>query len=157
MARSGLGALKAAIITFDCPGRTSNTALKTNGSNSLLVNEIGAWKGSYLVDASTGSVTSTLTITADSDWTITVSDLATLAPTKGAASGHGDTVIFLSKKFKKAAITNTGESNFVVTGYGGSYPHLTVNEIGGYSGTVPLDGPGFVQVLSSGDWTITPG
>ncbi len=31
-----------------------------------------------------------------------------------------------------------------------------INEIGSYSGTVPLQGPALVEVQSSGSWTITP-
>lgn len=146
-----------AVITFDCPACDSNTVLETNGSESLLVNEIGAWNGQYLVDVTRGSVTSVLTISASGDWAIAVEDISTVAFTTGPAAGHGDRVVHFTNPFSRAAITNTGESNFVVIGYGGSYPDLAVNEIGGYSGTVPLEGPGFVQVTSSGDWTITPG
>ena len=31
-----------AIVTFDCPACASSTVLRTNGAESLLVNEIGA-------------------------------------------------------------------------------------------------------------------
>jgi len=55
----------------------------------------------------------------------------------------------------KAAITNKGESNFVVEGFGSEVPELAVNKIGNYSGTVTLT-PSFVQVNSDGDWTIAP-
>lgn len=145
-----------AVITFSCPGCAHNVVLKTDGSDSLLVNEIGAYSGQHLVNARKGSMITTLTINADSDWTVDIADLSTIPVTSGAASGHGDTVINFGSKFKAAAVTNVGEHNFVVYGYGGSYPELAVNEIGSYQGTVELTGPGFVQVESAGDWTITP-
>lgn len=145
-----------AIITFSCPACTSNTVLKTDGADSLLVNEIGAYSGQHLVNSRTGSIITTLTVNADSDWTIDIADLSSVPVTNGPASGHGDSVVYFGNKFKAAAITNIGESNFVIHGYGSSYPELAVNEIGSYQGTVELTGPGFVQVNSTGDWTITP-
>lgn len=145
-----------AIITFDCPACTGNTVLKTNGEDSLLVNAIGAYGGAHLIDTDTGSVTSQLDVTANAPWTLTVSDISTITPVSGKVDGHGDTVVLLSGATTAATITNTGASNFVVRGFGGSSPELAVNTIGGYSGTVPLTGPGFVQVMSDGDWSIAP-
>lgn len=145
-----------AIVTFNCELCAHNTVLKTNGSDSLLVNTIGAYAGNHIVDTSKGSATSEFTIQATGNWTLTIADISTIAPSSGVASGHGDQVVFLPGKTTKAAITNQGEHNFVVKGFGGSYAELAVNVIGSYSGTVKLTGPGFVQVLSSGDWTITP-
>jgi TM2 domain-containing membrane protein YozV len=145
-----------AVVTFDCPACSSNTVLKSNGADSLLVNEIGVYSGSHIVDTRKTSATSELEVAAVGAWTITVADLSTVKPSAGPVSGHGDTVVYLSGKTTKAAITNAGPSNFVVIGYGSSYPQLAVNEIGSYSGTVRLTAPAFVQVESSGDWTITP-
>ncbi|MEV4274912.1 hypothetical protein [Actinoplanes xinjiangensis] len=59
----------------------------------------------------------------------------------------------------KAKITHSkGSSNLVIqaysleTGEGG----LLVNEIGGYSGTRPLQAPALVEVTADGKWTISP-
>lgn len=145
-----------AVVTFDCPACSSNTVLKSNGADSLLVNEIGAYSGAHIVDTRKTSATTELEVNAVGAWTITVADLSTVKPSAGPVSGHGDTVVYLAGNTSKAAITNTGQSNFVVIGYGSSFPQLAVNEIGSYSGTVRLTGPAFVQVESSGDWTITP-
>jgi hypothetical protein len=146
-----------AIVTFTCDPCSSNTVLKTNGRDSLLVNTIGSYTGTHIVDTSTGSTTSEFTINAQGSWSLTVADITTIPSTTGPVSGHGDQVILLGGKSTKAAITYVGESNFVVKGYGGSRSELAVNTIGSYTGTVKLTGPGFVQVTSSGDWTITPG
>jgi hypothetical protein len=63
----------------------------------------------------------------------------------------------MSDKFTTAAVTNVGESNFLVMAYGrGNVSPLIVNEIGSYSGTVKIAGPAYITVNSSGDWSITP-
>lgn len=145
-----------AIVTFECPACSSNTVLKSNGADSLLVNEIGAYSGTHIIDTKKTSATTELEVSAVGAWTITVADLSTVNPVSGPVRGHGDMVVYLAGKTSKAAITNVGQSNFVVIGYGTSFPQLAVNEIGSYSGTVRLTAPAFVQVESSGDWTITP-
>ena len=126
------------VVTFQCDGCSRNTILKTNGRESLLVNTIGDYVGTHLVDVADGSVTSEFEITAVGSWMLTVADLSTIPPMTGPASGHGDGVVFLVSKATKAAITNVGERNFVVKGYGGSRSELAVNTIGSYSGTVKL-------------------
>jgi len=120
----------------------------------VLVNAIGAYSGSYLIDTEEGSATSRFTIKADSAWTLVIEDPSSVTPSNGVAKGHGDQVVFLDGTSTKAAVTNKGEGNFVVQGYGGDFPELAVNEIGSYSGTVELTA-GFIQVISEGDWTIT--
>lgn len=145
-----------AIVTFECPACTSNTVLKSNGRDSLLVNTIGAYTGAHLVDTTSTSTTTELEVKADAAWKITISDLTTAQQSAGPVNGHGDSVVYLNGTTTKAKITNHGQDNFVVTGYGESFPQLAVNEIGSYNGTVKLTAPAFVQILSDGDWTITP-
>lgn len=145
------------LVTFQCAACQSNVVLKTNGRESLLVNTIGAYQGSHLVDMRDTSNTTELEINADSEWTLNVADPSTASRTAGVAQGSGDGVVYMEATANKAAITNTGERNFVVQGFGGSRPELAVNEIGSYKGTVRLTLPGYVQINSTGDWTITPG
>lgn len=147
-----LGGLPA-IITFTCEACTDNTVVKTNGTEGLLVNAIGAYTGSHLVDTD-GTATTELTVEADSAWTLTVADISTVKFASGEASGHGDQVFFLEGDTSKATVKNTGEEDFIVIGFGGDAPELAVNEIGPYEGTVQLKA-GFIQVRSDGDWTIT--
>ncbi|WP_214368210.1 hypothetical protein [Pseudonocardia sp. H11422] len=149
-----------AVLQFECPKCSSNTVLKTDGAENLLVNEIGAYKGKHLIDISDTSITSTLTINASGAWKVTVASglgMATTATGNNPVSGTGDDVVLMLGTATKARITNKGESNFVVKVYPASgYPDLAVNEIGSYQGTVPLDAPAVVQVTSSGKWTIAP-
>jgi hypothetical protein len=70
------------------------------------------------------------------------------------AQGHGDDVIRYTGKAGVAAITHTGESNFIVRSYGARSTGL-VNEIGAYSGKVPVAaGPAVWAVMADGDWTV---
>ncbi len=147
---------KPGIVQFTCKGCSGNTTLTSNSADGLLVNAIGAYQGEHVIDTADGSVTTKLTVTADAAWTATISSIASLKPLTTHATGHGDTVIALTGTGTQATITNVkGTDNFVVTGYGASFPELAVNEIGSYKGTVSLTTPAVVQVQSDGDWTIT--
>ncbi len=146
------------IVTFECPRCSGNTVLQSDGRDSLLVNTIGSYSGRHLIDATDGSVTSTLTVKATGSWKITVaSGLASAQRAESNANGHGDDVVLLTGKISKAAITNKGgNSNFVVQVYDSSgIPDLAVNTIGGYSSTVPIHGPAVLAITSNGDWTVT--
>ncbi|MBS1908029.1 MAG: DUF2510 domain-containing protein [Actinobacteria bacterium] len=146
-----------AVVTFRCDACDSNTVLKSNGAESLLVNEIGAYTGQHLINVRDNSLTTEFTITADAAWSLVIDDITAVPPTNGPVSGHGDSVILMGGSFTTVAITNVGESNFQVLAYGrGNTLPLIVNEIGSYSGTVKMAGPAYVTVHSSGDWSITP-
>ncbi|MBT2547768.1 TM2 domain-containing protein [Arthrobacter sp. ISL-65] len=141
-----------AVVTFTCKACSGNTVLETNGHEMLLVNAVGAYAGSHLVDTSTAATTE-FAISADSAWTLKIEDIDSVPASTDKASGHGDMVLYWDALSDKAAVTNKGEGNFVVQGFGSEVPELAVNKIGDYSGTVKLT-PGFVQVNSDGDWTI---
>lgn len=141
-----------AILTFSCPSCASNTAVKTDGQESLLVNAIGSYSGSHFINIHDNSMTTRITITAEGAWNMSIADITT-APS--LTSGRGDTALYLAATATKARITNQGEGNFVVqvyslSGSGG----LAVNEIGSYQGTVAFDAPALVQVISEGAWSI---
>ena len=75
---------------------------------------------------------------------------------RGLALSRRDEVTFVPI----AALTHDGESNFVVfeeTGDAFSMG-LLVNEIGPYSGTVPLSaGPSLISISADGAWTAVVG
>lgn len=149
----------AAILAFECPSCSSNTIVKTNGAESLIVNTIGAYAGSHLIDARQGSNTTKVTVTATGAWKITVSSLdAAMQVQDQQVSGKGDVVLHLMGNTTQAALTNDGDANFVVETFpesGGSLD-LPVNTIGSYKGTVPIAGPAYVQITSNGNWSVSP-
>ncbi|NMO57595.1 cellulose biosynthesis cyclic di-GMP-binding regulatory protein BcsB [Actinoplanes sp. TBRC 11911] len=149
-----------AVVVFDCRC-SSNTVLKSDGPESLLVNEIGAYKGKRWINMADDSQTSQFEIEASGSWTLTlgtVDQLARKAPS-GKITGKGDDVVVLGGAATKARITHTkGQSNFVVEAYNleSGQGGLLINEIGGYSGTRPLQAPALVQITADGNWSITP-
>ncbi|MDX8145349.1 hypothetical protein SK854_24785 [Lentzea sp. BCCO 10_0061] len=146
------------VVKFECPACTRNTVLKSDGFDSLLVNEIGAYSGQMWMDIRDGSRTNTLTVSATGAWTLTVGDLDMATVATGPLAGNGDSVVLYTGSSNKAKITNAGASNFTVhvVPLATSTINLAVNHIGGYEGTVPFNGPALVQISSTGAWTITP-
>jgi hypothetical protein len=146
------------IVKFACLHCTGNTVVQTDGAESLLVNTIGAYSGQQWADVEDGSTTSRITITATGSWTLEVGGMDLARTVTGRVSGKGDDVIRLNVPTTKAAITNkNGSSNFVVQDVSESATeNLDVNTIGGYHGTVPINGPALIQITSDGEWTLDP-
>lgn len=142
-----------AILNFDCNACSSNVVLETDGSEGLLVNTIGSYSGTHLINVRDGGVTSQLTITAEGSWTASIADASSASK---ALSGKGDTALLVTGTTTAAHITNSGQGNFVVEVYSSDESDLAVNEIGSYSGTVPLPAPALVQITSEGSWSIKP-
>lgn len=148
-----------AILKFECPNCTDNTVVKANGADTLLVNTIGSYSGSHIIDTAVGSNTTQITISATGAWTLSLSGLDQATPVSGqAVNGQGDSVLYVTGDTTQAEFTNTGDENFVVKVYpaDGGNTDLAINTIGSYSGTVPLSTPSYVQITSNGSWSITP-
>lgn len=146
-----------AVMSFSCPKCTSNTIINSDGSDYGLVNEIGPYVGKRVIDSQDSSLTTQLTVKAKGKWTLTVGGLDQARRAIGPVSGKGDDVVLMSGATSTAAITNRGESNFIVKTIttDGSLD-MPINEIGSYSGTVPLSMPALVEIKSGGNWTVTP-
>jgi hypothetical protein len=149
-----------AVMTFSCAKCSGNTIVQSDGAESLLVNTIGSYTGKRALDVSDGSTTTRLTIKATGSWKVAVGGLDQAKQATGTApvTGKGDDVIMLSGSTTTAAITNKGQANFIVqtNPADGGIPDVAVNEIGSYTGTVPLAAPALVQVTSEGSWSVTP-
>ncbi|WP_253772329.1 hypothetical protein [Goodfellowiella coeruleoviolacea] len=151
------------LLTFECPKCSGFTFVQSDGFESILVSTMGAYSGRSWLDVHEGSKTHTLTVKADSSWTLSVDDLVVLASTPSGEptiSGHGDAVFYVPGEASKAKITNRG-------GHGGFFAvevaptrggrtDMAVATVGGYEGTVPFEGDAVVQVRSDGDWTLSP-
>jgi len=150
---------KAAIVTATHDG-SSNFSLSvldaTNASTGqLLVNTIGAYKGTTAYGFTALGKGTTIQVTADGNWTIVINPVSA-APAL-VPSGTGDGVFLYSGQAGKLAATHDGSSNFTVTEETNKSLHfgLLINEIGAYSGTVPLSsGPSVIVVGADGNWTL---
>lgn len=153
---------KAGIVTATHDGSSNFSLSVLDASNAstgqLLVNTIGAYKGTTAYGFTTLGKGTTIQITADGNWTITISPVST-APAM-VPSGAGDGVFLYSGKAGKLTATHDGSSNFTVSEETGEAFHdgLLINEIGAYSGTVPLSsGPSVIVVGADGNWTLQAG
>lgn len=150
--------VSAAVVTAVHDGGSNFALSVLDASNQptgdLLVNTIGAYSGSTVYGFNAFGDGTTVQITADGNWTITVSPLSS-APVL-AGSGSGDSVFLYDGGAGSLALTHSGSRNFVViqeTGDAFDFG-LLVNEIGAYSGTVPLSaGPAVITIGADGTWT----
>lgn len=121
----------------------------------LLVNTIGSYSGTVVMDASSYNPvqTDSLKITADGAWTITLTPLQAIKSFDGSAAieGAGDDVFHYTGKTTSALFTHTGSRNIVVQSYG-SRGDLLVNDIGAYSGRV-VWAEGLYQITADGNWS----
>lgn len=150
----------AGILAFDCPKCSGNVVVESNGAEGLLVNTIGKYTGKRWLNIEDGSITTQLVITAHGSWTATVGSFADLATvTTGAEmKGKGDDVIVNRSDATQAIVTNEGKGNFIVEVLSSTgSKDLAVNEIGSYSGTVPMSLPALIQITSEGSWLIVAG
>jgi hypothetical protein len=167
---SGVGDSILAIELPDGPGQVAVATLTHDGSSNfaifslddnlaqqdLIVNTIGSYQGTVLFNAGFGGDPSSLEITADGNWTVTMKSVLSLRQFTGASiTGAGDDVVLYFGKAAPATITHDGSSNFAVWLYGDS-TELVVNEIGPYTGTVRwIAGPSVVAVTADGNWGVT--
>ncbi|MFF0370588.1 hypothetical protein [Micromonospora sp. NPDC005087] len=149
-----------AVVKFVCRC-SSNTVLRSDGPEGLLVNEIGAYTGKRWINLEDGALTTQFEVEAAGSWTLTIGSIDQMATkaTSGKASGKGDDVVVLGGDATAVKITHSrGRSNFAVHAYSleSGEGGLLVNEIGGYSGVRPLTAPALIQVTADGNWTIAP-
>ena len=127
-------------------------------TGDLLVNTIGAYSGTTAWGINALGDGARIQITADGDWTITISPMGA-APLL-ASSGSGDAVFLYDGSAAALTATHDGTRNFVVIEETAELFNmgLLVNDIGPYSGTVPLStGPSVITVNADGGWTLTVG
>ena len=124
-------------------------------TGELLVNTIGGYSGTTAWGLNAFGEGVKLQITADGPWTLTIAPFSAAGPV--APAGTGDAVMLYDDDAASLTATHAGTRNFVV------YQEteeafnmgLLVNEIGAYSGTVPLSaGPSILTVTADGAWTL---
>jgi hypothetical protein len=158
------GAAAIATISANGSDNFAVTSLAADGSeNDLLVNVIGSYTGTVLFDAAVGQHSVAFKIETSESWAVTLKPVSSARAWDGASklSGKGDDVVRIapsSAGLVTLNITHNGSSNFAVTGYSANGADLMVNEIGKYTGQVPLaDGSFLLTVQADGAWTVTPG
>jgi hypothetical protein len=119
------------------------------------VDTIGVYTGTTEYGSSSMGDGTTLQITADGNWSLTIAPVS--AAPGLAASGAGDGVFLYDGSAGKITATHDGSSNFALIEETREAftMGLLVNEIGADSGTVPLSsGPSAIVVSADGNWTL---
>lgn len=124
-----------------------------------IVNEIGNYKGSVLLNEDDGKETAALKIQADGAWTITLKPLSMARVWSGdSLTGRGDEVAIVSPQSSGLTTVNarhSGSENFIVEAWTESSRELLINEIGSWHGEVPLpDGTILVTIKADGVWSF---
>lgn len=97
-----------------------------------------------------------LSVEADGRWTLTVKPLSTAREFDGYASGNGPDVLWYMGPPRTAALSHTGDSNFIVRQITDDDWKSLANEIGDYFGyAAMLSGPALIEVDADGDWSIS--
>ena len=153
---SGLNVNELAAITFTCPECEGNVIVTADSDHDgLIINEIGSWSGTVLTGMIGNTPITQFMISADSDWTLTISDANSLPVVDDATHGTGTSAFVYTGDLTAATLTHDGSQNFIVTGRGADGAYSVVNEISPYNGTVPIE-PGIIAVRADGDWTFAP-
>ena len=122
----------------------------------LLVNTIGRFSGTTLLDRYDGESTARIEVEADGAWTIKLQPLSAARQFTDKAQGEGPDVLIYQGSAGVATLKNQGESNFAVWFFSTDSSDLAANEIGNYTGEAVIPaGPTAVQVESEGKWSIT--
>lgn len=151
----------AVTITHRGSSNFAVTNLNASGSQiDLLVNTIGTYTGTRLIDTMEGQQTAALKIEADGSWSVTLKRVSQMPTWDGTGTwtGKGDTVILIKSGsftgLDSVKITNSGKSNFVVMAYGDTQD-LLVNKIGNYSGEQLMpSGTALLEIQSDGTWSL---
>lgn len=124
-------------------------------TGDLLVNTIGTYSGTTAFGLTSFTEGVRLQIGADGAWSLTIAPLASAPELVGA--GTGDAVFLYGGDAAALAATHDGGSNFAVIEETDAFLSmgLLINEIGAYSGTVPISsGPSVLMVTADGNWTL---
>lgn len=120
----------------------------------LLVNAVGSYRGTSILDKS-GESTTRLKIDGGGAWTVTIRPLSAARRMTTSTTGKGDDVVLYDGPTGVATVTNRGpQDNFTIYYYGDS-TDLLVNQIGSYTGETPIQaGPAFLEIDGAGAWSI---
>ena len=154
------GAVAIATLSHNGAANFAVWSIAEDGSEDLLVNAIGAYQGTRLLDPLSEPIA--FELTADGAWTIVVSPIreARAWDPSTQGTGRGDDVLRVDPNITglgRTHLTHNGQANFVVYAHSGSFPDLLVNEIGPYDGDVRIEASTVVlEIIADGDWTLAP-
>lgn len=132
---------------------------KSGSQMDLLINTIGAYSGSQLIDIFDDDHTSRFQVTASGPWEIQILPVSEIRKVSipGIVQGVGDDVVLLPGGSADILKSDASQatSNFIVYGLSNTDFYLLFNEIAPYAGSViAQDGTALIQVKATGAWSI---
>lgn len=124
----------------------------------LLVNDIGAYEGTRLLNLETAA--RELEVTAGGAWSIELAPLhqARRIASDGTIDGTGDDVVIADDSAPDAsrvALSHSGDGNFAIWAYAERTTDLLVNDVGPYEGKVRWPGGTVVlDITAGGAWSL---
>jgi len=155
----------AMLITTSWTGCDGNNTIysldSSGGENDLLVNTIGSYQGSSIINKNDGEATAALKIEGAGRWKVTLKPITEAKQWDGTEplSGASDDVLVVKGVFTgldSLKFTSTrADGNITVYGLGDN-EELIVNDIGNFSGKylVP-EGIVLFQISSDGHWNLS--
>lgn len=150
----------AVLITTKIKGPSDNNTVyaldEDNQEGDLLVNTIGSYTGTNLLDLD-GSETTRLKVDVSGAWTITLAPLSSAKELTTSYKGSKDMVLLVRSEEAKILKFNStgGDSNVTAYWYTEDDSDLLVNDIGRFKAEAPMTpGPGLLQISSDGSWTV---
>jgi hypothetical protein len=152
------------LVTTTWSGPEDNNTIyavdKDGNEGDLLVNTIGSYEGTTLINIHDGDSVAALKVEGSGRWKVTLKPLTAAKRWDGSKtlSGRGDDVIYVGDVFdgldSLSFKSTRAEGNITVYALGDS-EDLLVNEIGNFSGKylVP-DGVSFLHISSDGRWAM---
>jgi hypothetical protein len=125
--------------------------------NDLLVNTIGDYRGTNILDLNDDDSTTRLKIDYPGKWVITLRPLNSAPEITTSYAGKKDAVLVSRSDQPKILtfVSKSGDSNVTVYWYNSDGEDLLINEIGKFKGESPVAaGPGFFVISSDGAWTM---
>jgi len=145
------------VATFTHDGsRNFIVTAYTTGRPSLLVNEIGRYRGQRPLS---GNAPVTLDIDADGPWTVRIEPIGTDGTPAFNGTGDAVSALFTPPTTGPWEIAHSGTSNFIVSLHCAGGSRLVQNEIGRVQASAVVQftrGPCFWEVEADGAWSLKP-
>ena len=122
-----------------------------------ITNEIGKFDGTVLLTQyHKAAEVRFIKVQADGDWTFTLKDLTDIPLASATFYGHGKQVIYYTGNGGIYTVTHDGQRNFIVDFTSKDSSANLINEIGTFSGRIPVPkGPAIIVVNADGTWVFT--
>ncbi|GIG24705.1 hypothetical protein Cde04nite_09490 [Cellulomonas denverensis] len=151
----------ALVAALDCSACTGPVEVTSPGAGTTWGTAAAPLTGQFLVDLSNAVVPDRVQVSADGDWTLTLSSPEDLPESGGPQSGTGPVVLRMADEGKhvrvEATSAGTGDDihGRLVSAVGDDPMSLAVGADAELDQVYPVPMPGLVALDTDGSWTVT--